>query len=88
MLFLLYRVSPQDRNASGVHACVVDAATEQDARDSAKAAVPNGGTKVRDTWACLPLGNGAIPPELRRKILWFEGDCISMRGMSRSGSPV
>ena len=88
MLFLLYRVNEADRNSSNVHSVLVEAADEASAREAAKAAPLNGESKIRDSWACLPLGNGAIPPELQKSALWFEGDCISALGVSRGGSPV
>jgi hypothetical protein len=87
-LFLLYRTAEHDRNSSGIHSVLVEATDEASAREAAKAAPLNGESKIRDSWACLPLGNGAIPSELGKQFLWFEGDCISMLGVSRGGSPV
>lgn len=86
MLFLLYRVNPQDRNSSGIHSVLVEAADEPSARAAAKAQRPTGETRVRDTWAAINLGAGTLPPG--KTVLFFEGDCISMRGMSRGGNPV
>jgi hypothetical protein len=87
-LFLLYRTNPEDRNSNNIHSVLVEAADELEARAKAKAAAPNGETKVPDSWAAVNLGDGAIPTDLQKTMLWFEGDCISALGVSRAGSPV
>lgn len=86
-LFLLHRVNAADRNSSGIHSCIVEAATENDARAAAVAAAPNGETKVRSTWGAVSLGSGTIPASLP-SVLWLEGDAVSVLGMTRGGSPI
>ena len=61
-LFLIHRTDERDRNESGIHAALADAATEQDARDLAAANAPNGGTRIPSTWAAVQIAaSGTLP---------------------------
>jgi hypothetical protein len=84
-LYLLYRTRPEDRNASGIHAVLVDAADEAAARAAAIAAAPNGETRVPATWAAVQIAASAALPE---SPLWIEGDAVSLLGMTRGGNPI
>ena len=70
-LFLLHAKTQGDRNSGQWNSVLVEAATEQDARDAAAAAAPNGEARVRSTWGAVNLGSGEFPGD--RTVLWMQG---------------
>ena len=78
-IYLLHRTNENDRNSSGIHAALVDAADEASARTAANAAAPTGETRIRSTWAAnLIAATGSLPNGLT--VLFFEGDAASLTG--------
>lgn len=79
-LYLLHRSLDTDRNSSGIHAALVDAADEPTARQIAREYTPTGETKVRDSWAAVQVATtGSLPANP----LYFEGDCATLLGRCR-----
>ncbi len=64
----------EDRNASGVAAVLVSAASEAAARAAAQAAAP-GGTRIPDSWVATQLAATELPAGLNPT--YFEGDAVS-----------
>jgi len=83
-LFLLYANAANERNASGLDAVLVDAASEAAARTAAQARTPNGETKVPATWAAVSLAATATMPD-SRVVIWLEGPAASLVGKMRNG---
>jgi len=86
-LFLLHAREAHDRNSSQMNSCLVEAATEQDARDAAQAAAPNGEVRVRDSWVATNLGAGEFPDD--RTVCWFQGrGPVSLLGKTTGGNRI
>jgi hypothetical protein len=85
-LNLLYAATPQDRNASGLDAVLVDAVDEAAARTAAIAATPNGETKVPTTWTYVLLAAIAAGLPDSRTVVWIEGPMASLIGKTRGGA--
>jgi hypothetical protein len=63
MLYLLraHYQKQNERNSSGVHAFIVDAADETEARALALAAAPTGESKPKPAWEAVPLADVPTP---------------------------
>lgn len=94
-LFLLYRRHEPDRNERGLHSVIVQADTLAEAVAHAEAAAPwpgpytdlltdpaLRGKRGIDRWGSLTLSTMTA-----NQVLWIEGDCASLRGVSRGGTP-
>lgn len=67
---------PEDRNSSGIHACLVTAAHETAARATAVSAAPTGETRVPATWLATQLTSDDLPAGLD-PVTWFNGDAVA-----------
>ena len=76
--FLLYRDKKANlggfRNSSGVHAVLVTAANETEARETAIANRRTGETKIYDEWAAVQLSTENLPAGFSPT--YFEGDAL------------
>ncbi len=87
-LNLLYASTPEDRNANGINAVIVDAVDEATSRTAAIAASLDGETIVAPTWTYVLLAAVASGLPDSRTIVWIEGDMVSLLGRTRGGSLV
>jgi len=57
MIYLLYRPHALEngRNSNNINTVIVNADDEATARERARDAAPDGETKIRAGWACVPL---------------------------------
>lgn len=85
-LFLLHATKEHHRNPVGMHAVLVDAADAAAARTAATAAAPFGDIKV-DAWDAVQVADTATLPD-GRTVLWFEGPCASLLGVTRGGNSL
>lgn len=58
-LYLIRATKPNQKNATGVNAFIVDAADATAARAAARAAAPNGGSKPKASWEAVALADVA-----------------------------
>lgn len=87
-LNLLYASRPEDKNASGLNAVIVDAVDEATSRTAAIAATPTGETIVAPTWTYVLLAAVATGLPASRTVVWIEGDMVSLLGRTRGGSLI
>lgn len=92
--YLLYRKNEQARNEKGLHSVVVQAANLTAAVALAEAAAPwpgpytdmivnpaLSGKKDIAAWGAIDLATLTA-----NQVVWFEGDCVSLTGVSRGGN--
>lgn len=79
-IYLLTIDGESGRNSSGIHAAVVDAATEQAARDAADAEMP-GGYSTTDWQAAVLDADGAL--DVSESVILFEGPALAPYNRSR-----
>ncbi len=84
-LFLLHRTAEHERNSSGIHAVLCEAANEGAARAAAAAAAPTGETRIHAGWAAVQIASSSTLP---RNPIFFEGDAVSLLTTTRGGNPI
>ena len=91
-VYLLYRVNETDRNIHGAHAAIVTAADEAAAKVAAPSLVQGAQSDYFEGFTAVVVASafdaGFTTLLNGRPGVYFEGDCPTLRGLTRGGSPA